>query len=237
MSRLYKHRQKQNTKQIMLLIGMVFILIGVMFFVGFDSLINSAVLFTNLFKSKTIEEGQIAEESFYGSVSLDTPPIATNSATISISGQVTGFDSVDIYLNNVKAQTAMLDNETVFSEEIGRLISGENTIYVAARTKDGKNSKKTEKYSVFYKRDAPTLEISKPSNGETTRNADIAISGKTDRNTTVHLNNSPIVVDLQGEFETTIRLKEGENILRFRATDVAGNTTETEIRVTFQRDD
>jgi len=42
---------------------------------------------------------------------------------------------------------------------------------------------------------------------------------------------------LKGEFVTSVKLKEGSNTLNFKATDVAGNTTETSIQVTYRRDE
>ena len=216
---------------------MTVLLISVIILIGFDSLINSAILFTNLFRSDKTTNSKESEDAFYGLVSIDPPAVATNSATIIITGQTAGFDSVDYYLNNVKSETTTLDQETVFSQEIGDLIVGDNVVYVVARTKDGKNSKKTDTFSILYKRDAPTLQIDQPKNEETVDSQDITISGKTDRNTTVHLNSSPIVVDLKGEFVTSVKLKEGSNTLHFKATDVAGNTTEESIQVTYQRDE
>jgi len=219
------------------LISMTVLLISIIIFIGFDSLINSAMLFTNLFRSDQTTNSKESEGAFYGLVSIDPPAVATNSATIIISGQTTGFDSVDYYLNNVKTETSALDKETGFSQEIEDLIVGENMIYVVARTKDGKNSKKTDTFSILYKPDAPTLQIDQPKNEETVHSQDLQISGKTDRNTTVLLNNSPIVVDLKGEFVTSTKLKEGDNTLNFKATDVAGNTTEKSIHIVYQSEE
>ena len=154
-----------------------------------------------------------------------------------VSGQSTGFDQVEFYLNNVKAHMTELDGETLFSEEIGKLIPGENKIYAVGKTSKKSSSKKTDVFTVLYKSDAPILKIERPENNTTVSKQEIEIVGSTDRDTTVHLNNMPIVVDLKGEFVTTLRLKEGDNTLNFQATDIAGNTTETMIQVRYARDD
>ncbi|PIZ63930.1 hypothetical protein COY16_00580 [Candidatus Roizmanbacteria bacterium CG_4_10_14_0_2_um_filter_39_13] len=216
---------------------MTVLLISIIILIGFDSIINSALLFTNLFRSDTKINNVETEEVFYGSVSIDTPSVATNSASIIVSGQATGFDSVDYYLNNVKSESSSLDKSTVFSSEIGKLKIGENILYAVARTKDGNNSKKTEKFTVIYKRDAPSLQIDKPKNEEIVHSQEVEISGTTDRNTTIHLNNAPIVVDLKGDFVTSTKLKEGDNTLNFKATDVAGNTSEKSIHIVYQSEE
>jgi len=216
---------------------MTVLLISIIILIGFDSLINSAILFTNLFRSDKNVSTEETEEAFYGSVSIDTPSVATNSASIMVSGQATGFDSIDYYLNNVKSESTTLDKSSIFSAEIGKLNIGENILYAVARTNNGKNSKKTEKFTVMYKRSAPSLQIDKPSNEETVHSQDVEISGTTDRNTTIHLNNAPIVVNLKGEFVTSTRLKEGDNTLNFKATDVAGNTSEKTIHIIYQSDE
>ncbi|MDP4010736.1 MAG: hypothetical protein Q8P72_00735 [Candidatus Roizmanbacteria bacterium] len=237
MSRLYKHRYKQSNKKILLLVLLVICMIGVILFVGFDSLINSALFFTNISKEKTIQDTSSSEDDFYGSIFLDTPIIATNSATIVVSGRVSSFDTVAYFLNNVKTDVTKLDGETNFNEKIDNLKVGENSLYAVGQTKNGKNSKKSEVFTVIYKRDAPVLEIETPHDGDTVKKQDLQIVGKTDNNTTVHLNNSPVVVDLQGEFVTSIRLKEGSNTLEFSAVDIAGNSTNSTITVTYERDE
>lgn len=217
----------------LLVIGMI----GVIVSVGFDSLISSALFFTNVSKDKTIRDTSTSEDEFYGTMYLDTPVIATNSATIVVSGRVSSFDTVEYFLNNVKVNVTKLDGETNFNEKIDNLKVGENSLYAIGRTKNGKNSKKSEVFTVIYKRDAPVLEIETPHDGDTVSKQDLRIVGKTENNTTVHLNNSPIVVDLQGEFVTSIRLKEGSNILEFSAVDIAGNTSNSTVTVTYERDE
>lgn len=216
---------------------MTVVLVSVIFLIGFDSLINSAILFTNVFRSDNTEQSKTLEDSFYGSVDLDTPPVATNTATIIVTGQATGFDSVDYYLNNIKSASITVGKQSSFTEEIGKLKVGENQVYAVARTKNGKNSKKTEKFTVEYKRDPPSLQIDQPRNDAVVNAQEIQLSGNTDRNTSLYLNNSPIVVDLTGEFESTFRLKEGDNILQFKAVDIAGNTTEKSVQIRYERDD
>lgn len=213
------------------------ILIFIIVNVGFESMINSALFLTTISRSDNIDEISKLEEPFYGSVNLDAPQVATNAATITISGQATEFDSIEYYINNVKVKISSLDNNTNFSEEIGNLKTGKNKIYAIVYTKDRIHSKKTAIYDVLYKRHAPTLHIEHPQNGETVQKQDLEIVGKTDRDITLLLNNLPIVVDLQGEFVTTIRLKEGENNLKFTAVDIAGNKTEIAIQIKYEKDD
>lgn len=205
--------------------------------VGFNLLING-VVFVNRIVNPPAEQSkeQTPQEDFFGSINLDEPPSATNSAEIVISGNAQEFDTVEIYVNNSKKETIALKGSS-FEEIVGPLKSGENAVYALAKTKDGKNSKKTDSYTVYYKREPLELSIETPTNDMTTRNQDLQLKGTVDAGSTMRVNNQPVVVTSAGTFDTTFRLKEGENTLTFHAEDIAGNIEEQEIKVRYERED
>ena len=72
---------------------------------------------------------------------------------------------------------------------------------------------------------------------ETKTKQELSVEGKTDVGVTVRINNQPVVVDVQGNFKKSIRLKEGENTLEVIAEDDAGNQEKKEIKVKYQKDE
>jgi len=44
------------------------------------------------------------------------------------------------------------------------------------------------------------------------------------------------IFDAQGNFQTSVRMKEGDNQIQITADDVAGNTQEKSIKVTYEKD-
>lgn len=231
MSRLYKRRSRRKSFMIFVLFMLVPLLLLSLFYFGFDSVIRSALLLSSGTNRSQNESAKMTED-FYGVIHLDSPSVATNAASLMISGTVQGCDIVDVYLNNVKVSTVKVDEkDEVFEEKINTLKLGENEIYVKGRKSKSDDSVKSEKFTVLYKDSEPILEIVSPRDGDTLREASIRVIGNTDRGNTVHVNTTPIVVDLSGEFDFPIKLKEGENTLEFVATDIAQNTTSSTIRV------
>lgn len=205
--------------------------------VGFRLLINSAVFISALLNQQGTETTQNTnDDEFYGSIDLDEPRTATNSAQIYVSGSVQDFEKVDIYINNTKAESVTVKGKTSFTEKVGPLKQGENKIYVIARAGE-EHTKESNTYTVLYKKDPLTLEIESPTNDMKTSTQELSITGTTDQGASLRVNGQPIVVDLSGEFSSTYRLKEGENTLLFIATDAAGNSEEQELKVTFQKED
>lgn len=205
--------------------------------VGFRLLINSAVFISALLNQQGTETTQNTnDDEFYGSIDLDEPRTATNSAQIYVSGSVQDFEKVDIYINNTKAESVTVKGKTSFTEKVGPLKQGENKIYVIARAGE-EHTKESNTYTVLYKKDPLTLEIESPTNDMKTSTQELSITGTTDQGASLRVNGQPIVVDLSGEFSSTYRLKEGENTLLFIATDAAGNSEEKELKVTFQKED
>ncbi len=236
-SRLYQHKQHENNRKLLGLLFFILILTVFMAIVGFRLLINATIFISGLINPQTEETSQTKKnEDFYGIFDLDEPPTATNSAQIYVSGTVEDYDKLDIYINNTKAESVTVKGKSGFNEKIGPLKQGENKIYAIARS-GTEHSKESDTYTVFYKKDPLKLEIESPTPDMKTSAQDLIVKGVTDQGASLRVNGQPVVVDLSGEFSSTYRLKEGENVLMFVATDAAGNTVEQELKVTYQRED
>jgi hypothetical protein len=234
MGRLERVQEKKLKNTIILYVVILFVVLYFIFTFGIKLLLNTSSFISGLFPQPSTKPLSKAEDNF-SSIDISSIPQATNSAKIIVSGSVLNFDTLDFYLNKEKVKE-IESVQDIFNEEIGDLEKGDNSVYILAKSKDSKIQKTTITYKVFYKSEKPKLEISEPADNSTTNNQEIKIKGSTDKETYIHVNDLPVVVDANGNFETTVRLKDGDNQITAEAQDIAGNTETKTIKVTYQKD-
>ena len=219
-------------------ITLVIILLLVLYFiftVGIKLLLNASVFVANL-TSKKVQNQLIKNDDTYGSIDIDSIPTATNAARIIVGGSVINLSSLEFYLNGEKVQEISLNSSDSFSEIIGDLKNGQNTVYIKGKLQGSNNTRESKEFSVLYKPEKPKLEISEPADKSKTSKTEIKIKGITDKETFIKVNELPVVVDPQGNFETSVQLKDGENLFTVIAIDIAGNNEIKTISVTYQKD-
>ena len=237
MSHLRNHASKQNTKKIILIVIGIAVLAIISIQVGLPALINATVFINGISSDKkTQDEESKNDSSFFGTLYVSDLPTATNSAELYVSGETSDFDTLTFLINNTKVEEIKLNKDS-FNQKIGKLKVGKNSILVKATANNGKHSKESEIYTVVYMNKPPTLEVTTPGDNETKTKQELSVEGKTDVGVTVRINNQPVVVDVQGNFKKSIRLKEGENTLEVIAEDDAGNQEKKEIKVKYQKDE
>lgn len=219
---------------------MIFIFGGLGLFVifmavfGLNFLINIGVWFNGLVANEP-EEVE-AREEFFGTLFVNTPPSATNSATIIVSGNTTEFDTVTFLINDEEVKESEVLNADSFTEKIGNLKPGANTVQVIATASKQKQSRESEVFTVKYINTKPKIEISEPANGTEITKDEIIIKGSTDKNNSVEVDGAPVVVSANGTFEEEVRLKEGENIIEVLAIDEAGNEEKIELKINYKKE-
>jgi hypothetical protein len=234
MSHLKSRQQEEFKKKMIILGGSLVVLL--LFFMMFGlNLIIGVSQYIGGMGSKNIPT-PTKNEDFLGSINIDAPPEATNSARIIVTGNANSFDKVSFYINTAKVKDAVVPSSGSFSEEIGSLKKGSNEIYIIAKTVDGKHEKQTAKYTIVFKNTKPTLEITEPSDNATVNNSDVKVAGKTDKDVEIRINSSPVVVSVQNTFQTNARLKEGDNTITIDAVDNAGNTESKTLKVTYKKE-
>ncbi len=236
MTRLSSYQQKQFRKKIITYLVFIVFLIFFMFTIGFRLIIGTGIFINNLTNSKKITPLE-KKDYFYGSLTIDSIPQATNSARIIVSGSVTNYESVEFYINNKKVKENPFQSSDSFTEEIGDLNPGQNEIYLKAFTKDKSKQKESQKYTIIYKNTKPKLVIKEPSSDTKTNKQDMKVAGQTDKEIFIKVNDLPIVVSSDSSFQTIVRLKDGANTLKITAEDNAGNIETKMIIVTYQKDD
>lgn len=233
MTRLEQHKQKQFYRKVVLMISLLIFLVLFIFFIGFQFILKSSSFVGGLGKDS---DAQASQEDFFGNLDVDALPSATNSAQFIVSGSVSNFDIVEVYVNKSKKKTKILDGKDTFSEKISGLEKGKNEVYIKALTEDKKHSDKSDVFTLMYKNEKPKLEISEPADNTKTDKTEIAIMGITDKDVSIRVNDLPTVVDSQGGFRYTVRLKEGENKIKVVAEDDAGNIEQKELTISYQKD-
>ncbi|HCC08850.1 TPA: hypothetical protein DEP81_02600, partial [Candidatus Woesebacteria bacterium] len=116
------------------------------------------------------------------------------------------------------------------------LQDGINTFAATATDQSGNQSQKSDDHQITFDKKTPDLEITSPSDGSSyfgSNQRQITITGKTETDAKVTINDRIISVDDSGIFQYTTTLNEGSNTFNVKSTDQAGNTTEKNISLNF----
>lgn len=227
-SRLIKKERSKLLKQTGWFVGGGIVLVlGFLFFVlpNFIKVVNS-VLSTN----------PIAEEEavIMQAPDLVAPVTATFSAQLAIRGVGTpGMKTVLLVNGTSGPEVTAAAEDGSFTTSID-LTEGENTVTAYTIDEKGNESKTGHQYTIVMDTAIPFLEISDPQEGQQfeSKQSTITVNGKTEPNTKVYLNERFFLPRSDGSFSTTFSINTGENILKIRAVDQAGNQVEVERKVT-----
>lgn len=237
MSRLQEYQRKKFTRSILFALVVFIALLIFIFTLGLKILLNTSIFIARIGENKSNTPNLQKKSSLIGDIDIQEIPVATNSSTINVSGTVINFNRLEFYLNNDRVKESSITGSDAFSEEIENLSEGQNEIYILAKMGDSNEKKKSKTYTILYKKDKPSLDIREPQDGSKTTKQELQIKGSTDKEIYVKVNDLPVVVDAQGNFETSIRLKEGENKITIQAQDIAGNIEVKTLTITYQRED
>ena len=232
-SRLESHEKKQIAARIAFFFFILIVLIVLLFTFGLPLLINGSVYISNLFKHKELPTNNNVQ--IFGNIQITDIPDATNSAKFIVSGTLDQVSSVEFYINGEKVKEVDTADQNNFTTELGDLKPGDNEVYAIGLFKGSTQKKQTSKYSVVYGNKKPKLDISEPSDNSTTTHSEIKIAGKTDPGITVQINSLPVVVGSSGDFQTSIKLNEGDNKIKIDVSDSAGNQDEKTITVKYEK--
>ena len=230
-------RRKKGTSHKQNVMYLLILILLIVFFatICFRLVINAAIWVSGISKESSSVTREEDDRSFLLAPELYDVPDATNSARLPVSGRGSENTTLTVYLNGEDAEKIELDSDEFETELV--LNEGENTIFLEVRNEKKKQAKDSETYTVYLLTEKPRLDISSPQDGDTRDKAQVTVQGETDKDVSVRINNTPVIVTTQGAFQKNVRLKEGENTLTIRAIDIAGNTTETELKVTYNKDE
>jgi hypothetical protein len=164
------------------------------------------------------------------------PQEFTAEKQLMIDGYTEASAQVELFVDGQSRSTTQADESGSFTFQL-ELEEGEHSIVVEAADAAG-NTNSTEQYPVVVDVTVPTLQVEKPEEGQvfTLRTERVVtVEGQMSEAGTVYVNGSLNTTDQDGKFRTNVTLGEGENILKIRGEDKAGNASEEqEIKVRYQ---
>lgn len=195
--------------------------------------INGIGFVTNVFRDTKSAKSPGREDSTLAPPSLVIPYEATNTGQINISGFSQPDAKVEIYVDDDLKKEVPVSPDGSFLAENVPLSLGTNNIW-GKTTNSEYTSFPSKIIKVVSDNEKPLLEIYEPEDGKNIQGeSKIKLSGKTEPNAIVSVNDVRVITSFDGSFSTQLQLHEGENILNIKASDSASNTNEVSRRVSF----
>lgn len=223
--------EKSNTRKAILFISLTIAALALLYFFGIPALGKLASFVSSMKGNNKIS-------------STDTTPPPppkfkpftgySNNPNITLYGNTEAGATVKLTLNGAESEV-LSDNGGGFTFNI-TLESGTNTFAALAIDQAGNQSQKTEDYQITFDKDVPDLEIKSPNDGTSfygSTQRQVTISGVTEPEANVTINDRIISVDDEGIFQYTTTLNEGSNSFNIKSSDQAGNTIEKSITLNF----
>jgi large repetitive protein len=233
-SRLADLENRRLFKQTALIILSVVIFVSALIFLGIPALIKLAIFLGDIRStSAPVEQSDTIPPATPQIVTL---PVATSSAELDISGYTEAGAAVSLYQNGAHLVDSLASDQGDFVFPMVTLNPGLNRFYAVAKDAAGNESPPSSTQTIVYDSKAPNLVIDNPKDGQQFNGASaqmITVSGTTDPDVSVKLNDRLLVVNLDGTFTSKYPLQDGSNPLHFVATDAAGNTTNLDLTVSF----
>lgn len=177
------------------------------------------------------------KESYVGAPRLDPMPSAINNLSLfSVSGFANNGVDIIILINDEEAKKVLADASGRFEAKDLKLQEGENKISAQAVSVNGQKSQPAKVISIVFDKTPPELAITEPIDGAEFKGSEqtwVVVSGATEPNCLITINEHQAIVDLEGNFRFQLRLSEGENPLKITAKDEAGNETVVELTVKY----
>jgi flagellar hook assembly protein FlgD len=149
----------------------------------------------------------------------------TNENLITVAGVVPAGASL-----KVNGQEATVAEDGQFEREV-ILQEGDNILRIEAT--DDVGNVTSQEIIIHRKTSAPSLSVN-VEDGAAFQQAEVQIIGKTDPGAIVLVGGQSVTVSSLGEFQTTVNLLNGDNLLEVTAQDQAGNTTQLQRRLRFE---
>ena len=232
-TRLQRKREKESLREAVKYLLLIFGLLILMVRFGLPALIKMAGFIGSIRSSKEpIEQEEslpIAAPRLYPLVE------ATNSASIDVEGVSDSGNTIQLFLQGISIKETTAADEGKFKFKDIHLRNGENEIYTVARDAEGGESNESSSWIVILDQEAPKLEILKPETGQSFFDTDnpIMVKGRCEPGASLLVNGRLVFVDESEEFETSVRLDEGDNQIDVVARDEAGNETRQQIVVNY----
>jgi hypothetical protein len=233
-SRLSSRERKRYARQTILFSLLTIILILVIIFWGVPALVKVALFLGDLRSStQPIQNEDILPPS---------PPIlqpltdATSSASVRVEGFAEEGATVQLFVNEKKSAETITENNGEFVINSLPLSAGENQVYAVSIDPAGNKSQDSHIMKITYDAFPPTLEINSPKDRSSfygNKERTVTITGKTEANAKIKINNNLVITSQLGEFSYQFTLDPGENEITVIAQDKAQNERAEKLKLTY----
>jgi len=165
---------------------------------------------------------------------LFLPFEATNSSLIKVTGVSEKGLEIELIQNDRPVTKIVAGEEGGFEFRSIDLSAGENYFLAFSTNEQGQISQPSEELLVIYDNEAPELEMTAPSEESIkVEETDYTVTGRTEEGVSVTVKGRVAIVNSDGSFKVRVPLSEGENQVEVVATDMAGNVTKREYKITL----
>ena len=165
---------------------------------------------------------------------LNIPYEATNSAQINIKGYSTPKSKVKLYIDDKEKQTIETEDNGNFTFENVDLNLGTNNIYAKTIDWDNTESLPSKLIKLIYDNQKPNLILNEPEDNRVIQgDKKVKFSGKTDPDNEIFINDSRIIIDKDGNFNTEQPLNDGDNNFNIKAVGKTLNITEISRKIIY----
>ncbi len=167
---------------------------------------------------------------------LNPLPDAINTNELTVTGNGQEGMTLVLYVNGSEVKKMTIEESGNFSIPL-KLSDGSNSISAKIIDDKGNASALSAVYTVNVKKSAPTLEVSEPNDGDkiSGEKNTVLVAGRTEEGTKVTINGRLAILGSDASFHMNVQLSEGDNTITVIATDLAGNQTLVERKVTYQK--
>ena len=225
--------KEKNTKK--RLIFNIVIGIAVLYFLltwGLPNLIGSL---SGLHKPKPSSDQSVINSGILAPPVLNIPFDATNSSTLVITGYAVPNSQVEIFVNDSQRTTVPVEDNGSFQTSPILLDDGTNNIYGKTLNSTKQESLPSKGIELTYSNEKPQLQVNQPADGTQIKGGDkkVTVSGTTDPNDTVTINNVTAIVGQDGSFSGVVPLNDGDNTITIISTNDVGNTSTVTLHVNY----
>ncbi len=235
-SRRYARRVAKKSRRnfILTLIVIIFLMYATLQWL-LPNFIGGIVFVKGILKPTTKVKQDTSADSSLPPPVFNIPYEATNTAQINIQGYSNPHSKVELFMDDDKKDTTQVQDDGSFEFKNVDLVLGTNNIYGKSLDDNNKESLPSKTIQVTYDNEKPSLDIAEPDDGKKIQGGDkkVTVRGKTNPEVQVLVNGTQVVVDKDGNFSTSIDINDGDNTITVRATDKAGNYTESTRKVTY----
>lgn len=223
----YRRRHLDDEKQAYRRIGIIFSLTAALVVLIFLFGIPTVRFIGQLGQKFNKADGiiQTNEVSAPSTPRLDYLPAYTNKNKAEIKGFADPSTSISLSVNDQEPRSSTSSENGSFEFLNVPLKEGQNNFKVVS-VKDGKSSEESTA-SIIYDKKPPILELKEPADNaffpKSTK--EIKISGKTESDATITINDLQAIVNPDGTFNYTLPVSNGDNKLKVIAKDLAANQT------------